>query len=37
MKPFRNHVAIAVDGGGIRGVIVARALEITASHAPRRL
>jgi len=21
MKPFREHVAIAVDGGGIKGVI----------------
>ncbi len=26
MKPFRKNVAIAVDGGGIRGVIVTRAL-----------
>ena len=26
MKPFRKNLAIAVDGGGIRGVIVARAL-----------
>ena len=26
MKPFRRHVAIAIDGGGIRGVIVTRAL-----------
>ena len=26
MKPFRKHVAIAVDGGGIRGIIPARAL-----------
>ena len=26
MKPFRKHVALAVDGGGIKGVIVARAL-----------
>jgi len=26
MKPFRKHVAIAIDGGGIRGVIVTRAL-----------
>ncbi|MBE9508159.1 MAG: patatin-like phospholipase family protein, partial [Chloroflexi bacterium] len=32
MKPFRNHVAIAVDGGGIRGVIVARALAILEEH-----
>lgn len=28
MKPFRQHVAIAMDGGGIRGVMVARALAI---------
>ena len=26
MKPFRKHVGIAIDGGGIRGVIVTRAL-----------
>ena len=26
MKPFRKNVAIAVDGGGIRGVIITRAL-----------
>jgi hypothetical protein len=26
MKPFRKNVAIAVDGGGIRGIIVTRAL-----------
>lgn len=26
MRPFRKHVAIAIDGGGMRGVIVARAL-----------
>jgi predicted acylesterase/phospholipase RssA len=32
MRPFRNHVAIAVDGGGIRGVIVARALAILEAH-----
>ncbi|MGE5073004.1 MAG: patatin-like phospholipase family protein [Anaerolineae bacterium] len=28
MKPFRKNVAIAIDGGGIRGVIVTRALSI---------
>ncbi|MFN2275585.1 MAG: patatin-like phospholipase family protein [Anaerolineales bacterium] len=28
MKPFRKNVAIAVDGGGIRGVIVTTALSI---------
>lgn len=28
MKPFRKNVAIAIDGGGIRGLIVARALSI---------
>jgi hypothetical protein len=26
MKPFRKNIAIAIDGGGIRGVIPARAL-----------
>lgn len=26
MKPFRKHVAIAIDGGGIRGIIPAQAL-----------
>ena len=26
MKPFRKNVAIAIDGGGIKGVMVARAL-----------
>jgi predicted acylesterase/phospholipase RssA len=28
MKPFRKNVALAVDGGGIRGTIVARALAV---------
>jgi predicted acylesterase/phospholipase RssA len=28
MKPFRKHVALAIDGGGIRGTMVARALAI---------
>ena len=32
MKPFRNHVAIAVDGGGIKGVIVTRALAVLEHH-----
>lgn len=32
MKPFRRHVAIAIDGGGIRGVIVARALATLEEH-----
>src|SRR5712692_3673730 len=27
MKPFRKHAAIAIDGGGIRGVMVTTALE----------
>ncbi len=32
MKPFRKHVAIAIDGGGIKGVMVARALSILEEH-----
>ena len=32
MKPFRKHVAIAVDGGGIRGVMVTRALAVLEEH-----
>jgi len=28
MKPFRKNVAIAIDGGGIRGIIVTQALTI---------
>ena len=28
MQPFRKNVAIAIDGGGIRGIIVARALSM---------
>lgn len=32
MKPFRKHVAVAIDGGGIRGVIVTRALTILEAH-----
>jgi hypothetical protein len=32
MKPFRKNVAIAIDGGGIRGVIVTRALSILEKH-----
>jgi len=32
MKPFRKNVAIAIDGGGIRGVIVTRALSMLERH-----
>lgn len=32
MKPFRRNVALAVDGGGIRGVIATRALAILEEH-----
>ena len=28
MKPFRKHTAIAIDGGGIRGIIPAVALSM---------
>ncbi len=28
MKPFRKNVAIAIDGGGIRGIVVTKALSI---------
>jgi hypothetical protein len=32
MKPFREHVAISIDGGGIKGVMVTRALSILEDH-----
>lgn len=32
MKPLRKNVAISIDGGGIRGVIVARALARLEKH-----
>ena len=32
MKPFRKYVAVAIDGGGIRGLIVTRALAILEEH-----
>jgi uncharacterized protein len=32
MKPFRENVAIAIDGGGIKGAIVTRALSILEEH-----
>jgi predicted acylesterase/phospholipase RssA len=35
MKPFRAHVGIAIDGGGIRGALVARALEMLEDHLGR--
>ena len=28
MKPFRKHVALAIDGGGIKGIIATRALSL---------
>ena len=35
MKPFRKHVAIAIDGGGIKGVMVTRALTLLEQHLGR--
>ena len=32
MKPFRKNVAMAIDGGGIKGVMVTRALAILEEH-----
>ncbi len=32
MKPMRKNVAVAIDGGGIRGVIAAKALDALETH-----
>jgi predicted acylesterase/phospholipase RssA len=32
MKPFRKHVALAVDGGGIKGVVASRAIAVLEEH-----
>lgn len=32
MRPFRKKVALAIDGGGIRGIIVTRALALLEKH-----
>jgi hypothetical protein len=37
MKPFRKHVAISIDGGGIRGLIVTKALEAVEEELGKRL
>jgi len=37
MKPFRKNVAIAIDGGGIRGVIVTKALSMLEKELARPL
>ena len=37
MKPFRKNMAIAIDGGGIKGVIVTKALSIVEEKSGIRL
>ncbi len=37
MKPFRRNVAITIDGGGIRGLIVAKALSMLEAQLGRPL
>ena len=37
MKPFRKNLAIAIDGGGIRGVIVTKALSMLEEKLERPL
>lgn len=37
MKPFRKNLAIAIDGGGIRGAVVTRALSILEANLGRPL
>jgi uncharacterized protein len=37
MQPFRKNVAIAIDGGGIRGAVVTRALSILEEHLSRHV
>jgi predicted acylesterase/phospholipase RssA len=36
MKPLRKHAALAIDGGGIRGTMVARALAIVEAELGRQ-
>jgi predicted acylesterase/phospholipase RssA len=35
MKPFRKHVALSIDGGGIRGTMVAKALAVVEAKEKR--
>ena len=37
MRPFRKNVALAVDGGGIKGAMVARALAVLEAHLGKAL
>ena len=37
MRPLRRHVAISIDGGGIKGILVTRAMAVLESYLRRPL